>query len=365
VWFVPQGLSAAGFFWALLLVYGLSAAAHKLAYVPYMALGMELSTDYHGRTRVQLYRVLLGALVAGPAVGSVLYLASGPLFDDTVAGFRVVGPACCIVAMVCYGATFFGTGEARGAAKVRLVAPWSSMLTVFRNTSFLILLVALLAVTVGIMWAVPLVQYVVVYHVCEGDLALVGILALLGQGVITSGVQAATVHASASWMTRRDKRTAFLVCIVLIGFAFGSTWLVMTPVSPYLTLAFSALLAVPLNGLMMLPYSMLADLCDEDELNSGTRREGAYAGVLSMVMKGGNAVTPSLAGFTLHAMNIAPGAETQPEQATLGLRFAVVAIPLAFLAGAFALFLLYPLSQARVHRIQRELAAAHVVGSRE
>ena len=79
----------------------------------------------------------------------------------------------------------------------------------------------------------------------------------------------------------------------------------------------------------IVPLSIVADLCDVDELNSGRRREGAYVGVYNAAFKIGYMLAPSMAMLLLAATGFDGLAPQQSEQTQEFLRlylFAGIAV---------------------------------------
>ena len=96
----------------------------------------------------------------------------------------------------------------------------------------------------------------------------------------------------------------------------------------------------------LMPWSMLGEVIDEDELETGQRREGVYAGLFTFVRKLGGASGVALAGLVLDISGFTDRSE--PGEGTLlAIRALTGAAPALFLALAAALALFYPLTRAR------------------
>lgn len=156
---------------------------------------------------------------------------------------------------------------------------------------------------------------------------------------------------------RTDKHRA------LIG---GSLWwmvlslllLVAQPDWPRpLIFAFAGLVGVGYAVVDMMPWSMLGDVVDEDELRTGERREGLYSGSFTFLRKLAGAGGVALAGVVLDLAGYRPGAE-QSESALLAIRVLTGLSPALLLAVAVTLAAGYPLTRARHRRIRAELDAA-------
>ena len=59
----------------------------------------------------------------------------------------------------------------------------------------------------------------------------------------------------------------------------------------------------------LIPWSMLGDVIDEDELESGERRDGLYAGFFTFLRKLGGATGVAMAGFALEGAGFVRGVD--------------------------------------------------------
>jgi GPH family glycoside/pentoside/hexuronide:cation symporter len=73
------------------------------------------------------------------------------------------------------------------------------------------------------------------------------------------------------------------------------------------------------------------DVIEEDEVKSGSRREGAYYGVVAFIQKSGTAFMLALVQWTLGWTGYRPG-EQQPASALLAIRLLIGVAP-ALLLG--------------------------------
>ena len=110
-------------------------------------------------------------------------------------------------------------------------------------------------------------------------------------------------------------------------------------------------------GGYVLPLAIVADVFDEDELESGKRREGAFFGIWTLAMKLAAALGIAIAGLLLPYLGYVPGAEQQSAETMWALKLAWGPLPALFFVGTILVVRRFPLDQARVHAIQAELAA--------
>jgi GPH family glycoside/pentoside/hexuronide:cation symporter len=111
------------------------------------------------------------------------------------------------------------------------------------------------------------------------------------------------------------------------------------------------------NCMPMIMNSMLADVCDVDELNSGHQRQAFYGAVFVTCDKIAMGVAMLLQGFLLTASGFDPGVAIQKAE-TIGfwLQALLLSQPTGFIAG-FLFILLYPITQAKAREVRAQLDA--------
>ena len=106
----------------------------------------------------------------------------------------------------------------------------------------------------------------------------------------------------------------------------------------------------------LMPWSMIGEVVDEDELASGERREGIYNGFFMFVRKLAGAAGVAFAMFVLGSLGFGQG-ETQPPAAIEAIRWVATVVPAAMLLLSAWYARGYPLTRAAHERILHELAA--------
>lgn len=110
----------------------------------------------------------------------------------------------------------------------------------------------------------------------------------------------------------------------------------------------AVLIGAAVAGYLLVADVMLADIIDEDEMKTGTRREGAYFGLNTFITKwalGLQAVSLSSV-FLIFGYN--PYIYTQPRGLTAGLRLLIAGLPMIALLLAAVVLAFYPLTGKRV-----------------
>jgi Na+/melibiose symporter-like transporter len=120
-------------------------------------------------------------------------------------------------------------------------------------------------------------------------------------------------------------------------------------------LPFAALAGFGTGGLFTLPLSMIADIIDLEELNTGKRSEGSYYGCLTLFYKFSQSITLLLIGFILDIIKFNSSLPVQSEGTvvTLGLVLSF-ASGISFIAALLCLKR-YSLNRSTVEDIQKQI----------
>ena len=112
----------------------------------------------------------------------------------------------------------------------------------------------------------------------------------------------------------------------------------------------------------VVPWSILPDVIDLDELRSGRRREGTFYSFMTLLQKLGLAAGLYIVGVALDSSGflepLLPGdpIPVQPESALQAIRFFMGPVPLLFVVCAAVLVYFYPLTREAHEEITLKLA---------
>ncbi|MGI6132023.1 MAG: MFS transporter [Bacillota bacterium] len=147
------------------------------------------------------------------------------------------------------------------------------------------------------------------------------------------------------------RRTSLLavavLALALVPFAF-----VNSLATVMITTAFTG---VGLAGVLVLVDVLIADIIDEDEVNTGARREGAYFGANAFIMRFSVSLEAIAFSVVMGTHGYNPTLQVQPATVALGLRLLMTVIPLVSLALAMIALYYYPIDGQRRARIAAAL----------
>jgi GPH family glycoside/pentoside/hexuronide:cation symporter len=193
-----------------------------------------------------------------------------------------------------------------------------------------------------------------IYYLYGGNDAPAG--ELLGWfGTVTAAATLLVIPITGWLGTHLGKRRTFLITISISLLGYTLKWFGYDPEHPYWLLYAAPFVAFGVGSLFTLMGSMIADVCDYDELGTRQRREGVFGAIYWWMVKIGMALAGLLTGVMLNASGFDVGLDAQPETTLFLLRLFDVGVPLVTSAIALAVMLTYPISEERAYEIRAEL----------
>jgi GPH family glycoside/pentoside/hexuronide:cation symporter len=351
-WLVPP-ISDLAKFWYYLIVAILLDAAYTAVNVPYASLTPELSHDYDERTSLSTYRMsfsILGSVTAA-FLHTVIIGAFDPVHVRTA--YMVSAGIWAIVITVPNFITFAFTRETH-FKEDRPEGPGflEGLRIAFRNRAFITVTVIYLLSWLSVQFVQNnLILYVRYWAGAERIF-----------GTIVLAVQVSGFLFILLWnqVSRRiGKQNTYYT-----GMGF---WIVVSialffvqPGQTSLLLILAILAGGGVSISYLIPWSMLPDVIELDELETGQRREGVFYGFFVFLQKLGMSLGMSVSNFILEAtgyINNVPGQPLpiQPPSALLALRLFVSAVPAAILLVSFFVVHAYPITRETHARMRAEL----------
>ncbi len=326
--------------------YCLFSLAMTVLSVPYLAIQPEMALDYDERTSLNTWRTV------GSLVGVILAVALRPvaeLFGGGSTGFAAAGVAFGSVLalpwIAVYRVTFerpelrqAGTPDPGFAEGLRLALAhhaFSRLTALYIHGRIAMDIAGALLILYATWWLGRSRDF--------EWLMLVFLLSVIG--------------ALPIWLhVARGREKSRIFAIGCAGWAvFGGALAALEPGCPrWVAFALIPLVGVGYAVVDLMPWSMLGEVIDEDELRTGVRREGLYHGVFTFVRKIAGALGVALAMGVLDLAGFERGGE-QPESARQAIRLLTAFGPTVFLLAAIWLARDYPLTRARHAEIVREL----------
>ncbi|MDG2460184.1 MAG: MFS transporter [Luminiphilus sp.] len=335
--------------------------------VPYVAMGYEMSDDYHERTRLMAVAQWIGqwAWVIAPWFWVVLY--DPEWFESATDGARIlsvwVGGACMLLAMVpaifCIGhdnregKAASRDNETIGSALKELL---QGIVVTLRCRPFQQICIATFFIFNAYNTVAGFAWFIIVYYMNQGDPALAGMWPTLF-GSVSALCTCFLVIPTISWMAQRyGKRTTFMVTQSVSILGYVLFWWSFNPANPYLIFAPIPIFAFGIGGLFTLMMSMTADICDLDELQTGERREGLFGAIYWWMVKFGLAFAGLLSGLILGFIGFDQTVAIQTDDTLAGLRMAFIVVPVSGTLIALWAMRDYKLNEEAVEEVKITLS---------
>lgn len=368
LWQLPEGRTEGfyfGYFLAISIIFYLT---YTVFATPWVALGYELTPDYHERTRLMGVQNIIGQLayVISPAFLKFMELDRFGGLANGAAILAIVVAGACIVFGVIPAMTLrerFGSakpGESSSEENLETIgAQISAFLkgfgTTIANRDFLMLAGATFLVFNGFQLIASFQFYVTVFYLYAGDTdAAANLILVFG---VVSSVSTFLVIALTTYLgSRIGKRKTFTICITISAIGYGLKWVCYSPDNPYLLLICAPLVAFGLGSLFTLMASMIADVCDSDELATGKRREGMYGSIFWFMVKLGMAAALLGSGYLLNATGFDVALEgNQTEQTLFLMRVYDVLVPVILSLLAIVLIARYSITESKAYDVRAQL----------
>ncbi|MCC6396387.1 MAG: MFS transporter [Bacteroidetes bacterium] len=314
--------------------------------VPYSALTGVLSPDPAERTSISSYRFFFaflgGLLTQGLNIPLVAYFGQG----DDVAGYTWTMTLFAAVSVVLLFITFASTRERVKPVRSDQVSLRADIRLLFRNRPWLILFgIGLLFVTMT-----SLKQGVTMYYFkyFVGDVGLAA-------GFMVSGLLAAMVGAGiTSRLTLRFGRAMVMRASFALALLTSALLYFVGASDVVMLFVLSGLTEFATGPIVALFFAMLGDAADFAEWKFGSRMTGLVYSAGTLSMKFGTGIAGALTGWLLTAFGYVANVG-QTAEALDGIRILISILPAGAAAVALIVFAFYPLNDALLHAISRDL----------
>jgi len=369
LWQLPAARSETFYFVWFLVGSIIFYMGYTVFATPWVALGYELTPDYHERTRLMGTQNFVGQLAYVVSPWFLWIMNSGRFFPDQVSG--AAGLAV-IVALVAIGLGILPAiilrermkdvaAEESAAAdggrgfRYNMTEFFKGFGETLKNKPFLKLCLATFLVFNGFMLIASFQFYVIIYYVTGGDQTAGAKYA--GWAGTVGAVCTFAVVVFVTWLaTRIGKRHAFFVSIGVSIVGYGLKWVCYNPDIPFLVILPAPLMAFGLGGLFTLVPSMIADVVDTDELKTHERREGMFGSIFWWMVKLGMAAALAGGGYLLNATGFNVDLEgNQAPRTIFLLRLFDAGIPMLTSAIAIWAVATFPITEEKAREVREEL----------
>ncbi len=354
-WIIPKfsdnpATNQIGLFWYYVVIAILSQSFYTIVNLPYTALTPELTQDYNERTSLNSFRF---AFSIGGSIFSLL-LALG-IFSvvkaDSATQYLVLAGVCTIFSILPLYWCIWGTKDRvaitearRQATEIEDITPIKEQLKiVFSNKPFLYVIGIYLCSWLGVQVTASIIPYFVVnwMGMREAESPLVAL-----------AVQGTALGMLFIWSRISQKVGKKAVYYMGMGlWILAQAGLFFVQPGQLGWMYFLAVIAgFGVSVAYLIPWSMMPDVIELDELRTGKRREGIFYGFMVLLQKVGLALGLFLVGQALQWSGFVEkvsGQPTpvQPDSALLAIRIAIGPLPTLALVGGVILAYFYPITK--------------------
>lgn len=333
--------------------------------VPFVAMGYEMSDDFHERTSIMATSQLIGQLawVFAPWLWVIMYDVSFfPSAEEATRTLAVYAAIFCTFLAIIPGifikskSTLNENYEPLNLKNASrsfdlIIQGFKEALTI---VPFRKLCVATFFIFNAFNTTAGFSFFIIKYYIFSGD----------GQGIWPTlfgcvGALFTTfliIPIVAKMSKVMGKKKAFIWSQGLSIIGYVSLLFLFVPGKPYLFLFALPFISFGIGSLFTLMMSMTSDVIDIDELNTGKRREGIFGAIYWWMVKFGLAIAGLLSGLILSFIDFKSGAPTQTYETMFELRLFFSAIPMIGTLIAIWVMSDYSVDEAKAREISAELA---------
>lgn len=354
-WLVPNlGADPAtqqwGLFWYYVIVAILFNSFYTMVNLPYTALTPELTQDYNERTSLNSFRFAFS--IGGSIFSLILAQVIFQTITDVRQQYIVLGGICAVLSTFPLYWCVFGTrARSRSIAEKLPQLPDASeslpfleqLRIVFSNRPFLFVIGIYLCSWLGVQVTAAILPYFVVNWLGLSSSTFTTVaLAVQGTALLMLFVWSAV-------SARVGKKAVYFMGMVLWIIAQAGLFF-LRPDQNVWMYPLAVMAGVGVSTAYLIPWSMIPDVIELDELTTGQRREGIFYGFMVLLQKLGLAIGLFVVGQALNAAGFVESTSAQPnpaqpESALLAIRLAIGPMPTIALILGLILAYFYPITR--------------------
>jgi GPH family glycoside/pentoside/hexuronide:cation symporter len=159
------------------------------------------------------------------------------------------------------------------------------------------------------------------------------------------------------WASRHwDKRTAYIIGMVFLS----SVMIALIVINPSwgltVVLILAAFAGIGVAAVHVLPWSMIPDAVEVDELATGERHEGMFYSLVLLLRKVSSSIAIPMTLLALEWSGFVSNAPVQNPNAVRAIQAMMGPIPAVLFFSGIAFALLYPLSRERHAQVRAQIA---------
>jgi GPH family glycoside/pentoside/hexuronide:cation symporter len=366
LWWVPQfhpdpAQNQTPLFWYYVLVAIAVNTFYTVVNLPYTALTAELTQDYDERTSLNSFR--FGFSISGSILSLIVALAIFQFIpNDPIRQYLILGAVGAVIITLplywCVGGirqrAIQMEQTRRETTDTQIIPLLEQLKIAFGNRPFLFVIGIYLCSWLAVQNTVAIIPYFVKNWLGLSDQAFTQVVL----AVQVTALIMLFVWAKLS-QTLGKKMVYFLGMVAWIGAQTGLFFL--QPGQTTLMFVLAVMAGVGVATAYLIPWSMIPDVIELDELQTGQRREGIFYALMVFLQKIGLAIGLFLVGQALELSGFIKTVAGQPEpmqpaSALFTIRVMIGPLPTLVLIVGLVFAYFYPITREKHAEILLKLA---------
>jgi glycoside/pentoside/hexuronide:cation symporter, GPH family len=339
--------SAVGIVAYYALAYVLYDTFASIVYMPYFALTPELTSDYDERTSLTAFRMFF-SIFASLVAFILPTMITGAIEPANAGRFVLMAAIFAAVSAGCLLWTFFGTRENPENMQLEEPSFKESLQAALKNRPFIFSTIIYLFTWVAVGMLQTSLLYFIKYVIQREPMSDI----IMGSIFI----MAILVLPLWDWLSRKfNKRYAYALgigfwAVVQVALIFTTA---ATPLWGILVLC--VLAGIGVSAAHVLPWAIIPDAIEVDQLDTGNRHEGMFYSLIILANKIAQSIAIPAMLLILDWTNYDGTAAVQTREAINGIRLVVGPLPAVLLIFGIVFALTYPLDREKYNDVRAQL----------
>ncbi len=350
LWIVPPNINSLGLFWYYVIIGATYQLFYTVVNLPYIAMTPELTQDYDERTQLNSFRF---AFSIG---GSILALILAKVFFSSITNHQqqyiLLAATCSIITILSLYCCIWGTRDSILAFEakrsqfegVKSTHIAEHLATSLSNRPFLFVIGIYLFSWLAVQVTASMIPYYAVecIKLRESDVPAV-LICVQGSALLMLFIW--------SYIAQRiGKKFVYFLGILLWIIAQVSLFF-LQPHQVILMYMIALISGCGVSVAYLVPWSMVPDVIELDELKTGHRREGIFYGFMIVLQKLSLALSLFFVGIILESSGFQGRLQDQttlilqPESTIFAIRLAISTVPTICLIISLFLTYFYPITK--------------------
>ncbi|MCU0545919.1 MAG: MFS transporter [Oscillatoriaceae cyanobacterium Prado104] len=349
-WIVPSQ-NPTILFWYYVAIAILFNTAYTAVNLPYTALTPELTQDYDERTSLNSFRFAFS--IGGSILSLILAQIIFAVFKaNPIEQYIVLGATCAVISVLPLYWCFFGTRQqvfSQGQENPILEDSSTSLpikeqvRIALNNRPFLYVIGIYLCSWLAVQLTASILPYFVI------DWMKLPSSTFTQAAIAVQGTALAMLFVWNKVSERYGKKAVYFMGMSLWMIAQAGLFF-LQPGQVGLMYVLAIMAGVGVSTAYLVPWSMIPDVIELDELQTGERREGIFYAFMVLLQKIGLALGLWLVGQALEVAGFLPTVPgqpppVQPDSALLAIRVAIGPLPTIALIAGMVLAYFYPITR--------------------